>query len=197
MIYKKVDGACRETSDRQNEIHQLIYQLAFFNSYHDLRFVFIFHEDEYKEWEWMKWLPQFQLPHMYAKGFIYNEQTRDQLLSSIYELLRERDLEEDKEKIFQPHFVFVITNQQLIAEHVILEYIRHEHLGISTIIAAETKESLAENIHTLVRYINEDEGDILIQQKKRCRSRLSWTGMNGQTTSGFPGRFGHCTIRSE
>ncbi|KAF1274612.1 MULTISPECIES: type VII secretion protein EssC [Bacillus amyloliquefaciens group] len=153
----------------KNEIHQLIGQLAFFNSYHDLRFVFIFHEDEYKEWEWMKWLPQFQLPHMYAKGFIYNEQTRDQLLSSIYELLRERDLEEDKEKkIFQPHFVFVITNQQLIAEHVILEYIegRHEHLGISAIIAAETKESLAENIHTLVRYINEDEGDILIQQKK-------------------------------
>ena len=51
------------------------------------------------------------MPHMYAKGFIYNEQTRDQLLSSIYELLRERDLEEDKEKkIFQPHFVFVITN---------------------------------------------------------------------------------------
>ncbi len=82
----------------KNEIHQLIGQLAFFNSYHDLRFVFIFHEDEYKEWEWMKWLPQFQLPHMYAKGFIYNEQTRDQLLSSIYELLRERDLEEDKEK---------------------------------------------------------------------------------------------------
>ncbi|MBT2575646.1 type VII secretion protein EssC [Bacillus sp. ISL-51] len=153
----------------KNEIHQLIGQLAFFNSYHDLRFVFIFHEDEYKEWEWMKWLPQFQLPHMYAKGFIYNEQTRDQLLSSIYELLRERDLEEDKEKlVFQPHFIFVITNQQLISEHVILEYIegRHEHLGISAIIAAETKESLSENIHTLVRYINEDEGDILIQKKK-------------------------------
>ncbi|KXZ17785.1 type VII secretion protein EssC [Bacillus nakamurai] len=153
----------------KNEIHQLIGQLAFFNSYHDLRFVFIFHEDEYKEWEWLKWLPQFQLPHMYAKGFIYNEQTRDQLLSSIYELLRERDLEEDKEKlVFQPHFVFVITNQQLISEHVILEYIegRHEHLGISAIIAAETKESLSENIHTLVRYINEDEGDILIQKKK-------------------------------
>ena len=46
----------------------------------------------------MKWLPHFQLPHTYGKGFIYNEQTRDQLLSSIYEILRERDLEEEKEK---------------------------------------------------------------------------------------------------
>ena len=46
----------------------------------------------------MKWLPHFQLPHTYGKGFIYNEQTRDQLLSSIYEILRERDLEEEKKK---------------------------------------------------------------------------------------------------
>ncbi|ATH92992.1 type VII secretion protein EssC [Bacillus glycinifermentans] len=153
----------------KNEIHQLVGQLAFFHSYHDLRFVFIFDEEEYKDWEWMKWLPHFQLPHTYAKGFIYNEQTRDQLLSSIYEILRERDLDENKEKTrFRPHFVFIITNQQLIAEHVILEYLEGKlrHLGVSTIVAAETKESLSDNIHTLVRYITEQEGDILIKQKK-------------------------------
>ncbi|QHZ45760.1 MULTISPECIES: type VII secretion protein EssC [unclassified Bacillus (in: firmicutes)] len=153
----------------KNEIHQLVGQLAFFHSYHDLRFVFIFDEAEYKEWEWMKWLPHFQMPHTYARGFIYNEQTRDQLLSSVYELLRERDLDENKDKTrFRPHFVFIITNQQLIAEHVILEYLegKQKNLGVSTIVAAETKESLSENIHTLVRYITEQEGDILIKQKK-------------------------------
>ncbi|MGE6629927.1 type VII secretion protein EssC [Bacillus sp. NPDC077027] len=156
----------------KNEIHQLIGQLAFSHSYHDLRFVFIFNEQEYENWEWMKWLPHFQLPHTYGKGFIYNEQTRDQLLSSIYEILRERDLEEEKEKkIFTPHFVFIITNHELIAEHVILEYLEGNRtdLGISIIFAAETKESLSENISTLVRYINEEEGDILIQHKKAVR----------------------------
>lgn len=156
----------------KNELHQLVGQLAFSHSYHDLRFVFIFHEQEYENWEWMKWLPHFQLPHTYGKGFIYNEQTRDQLLSSIYEILRERDLEEEKEKkIFTPHFVFIVTNHELIAEHVILEYLEGSRtdLGISIIFAAETKESLAENISTLVRYINEEEGDILIQYKKAVR----------------------------
>ena len=64
------------------------------------------------KWEWIKWLPHFQLPHAHAKGLIYNEQTRDQLLSSIYEILRERDLEENKEKVrFTPHIVFIIMNQ--------------------------------------------------------------------------------------
>ncbi|MGM7723466.1 type VII secretion protein EssC [Metabacillus sp. Hm71] len=153
----------------KNELHQLIGQLAFFHSYHDLRFVFIFDEHEYKGWEWMKWLPHFQLPNSFAKGFIYNEKTRDQLLYSLYEMIRERDQEEDKEKLrFTPHYVFVITNQHLISDHVILEYLEgdHKHLGISVIFAAEAKESLSDNIHTLVRYINDGQGDILIQQKK-------------------------------
>ncbi|KGX91112.1 cell division protein FtsK [Pontibacillus halophilus JSM 076056 = DSM 19796] len=156
----------------KNELHQMIGQLAFFHSYHDVRFVFIFEEEEYGEWEWMKWLPHFQLPNSYAKGFIYNEQSRDQLLSSIYEMIRERDLEEDKEKLrFSPHFVFIVTNHQLISDHVILEYLEGEssHLGMSVIFGAEAKESLSDNVHTLVRYINPDEGDILIQEKKAVR----------------------------
>ncbi|MDQ0273312.1 type VII secretion protein EssC [Cytobacillus purgationiresistens] len=153
----------------KSEIHQMIGQLSFFHSYHDLRFVFIFDEKEYRDWEWVKWLPHFKLPHLHARGLIYNDQTRDQLLSSIYELIRERDLEEDKEQLkFSPHIVFIITNQQLISDHVILEYLegKHADLGISVIFAAESKENLTDNIHTLVRYINDYEGDILIQKKK-------------------------------
>src|SRR5690625_7280526 len=105
----------------------------------------------------------FQLPHDYAKGISYNDQTSDQLLTYIYEILKERDLEEEKEKkVFAPHFIFIITNRQLISEHAILEYLEgeHEDIGFSTIFAADTKESLSENIHTLVRYINDGQGDI-------------------------------------
>ncbi|MBD1379771.1 type VII secretion protein EssC [Metabacillus arenae] len=162
-------GLIGKPSIVKKEIHQLIGQLAFFHSYHDVRFVFIFNEKEYSKWEWVKWLPHFQLPHAYAKGLIYNEQTRDQLLSSIYEILRDRDLAEQEDKVrHTPHIVFIITDYQLLSDHVILEYLEGEssHLGISVIFAAETKESLSENIHTLVRYVNDLEGDILIQEKK-------------------------------
>lgn len=39
-------------------------------------------------------------------------------------------------------------------------------MGISVIFAADSKESLHDNIQTLVRYVNQEEGDILIQDKK-------------------------------
>ncbi|PLT31939.1 type VII secretion protein EssC [Bacillus sp. V5-8f] len=162
-------GLVGKESIVKDELQQIIGQLAFFHSYHDVRFVAIFHEKDYKEWEWMKWLPHFQLPHSFAKGFIYNEQTRDQLLSSIYQTLRDRNLDEEKGKAgFTPHFVFIIADQSLISEHVIMEYLegKEDQVGISSIFATETKESLTENIHTIVRYINEHEGEILIQERK-------------------------------
>src|SRR5699024_3116731 len=110
---------------------QIVGQLSFSQSYHDIRMVAIFEEEEYKSWEWMKWLPQFQLPHTYAKGFIYNEQTRDQLLTSIYEIIKDRELDEERDKkIFTPHFIFIVTNRQLISEHAILEYLEGEHANL-------------------------------------------------------------------
>ncbi|MCA1061061.1 type VII secretion protein EssC [Rossellomorea aquimaris] len=178
-LHKGAIGLIGKESVYKNEIHQLIGQLTFFHSYHDVRFVSIFQEEEYKDWEWMKWLPHFQLPQSFAKGFIYNEKTRDQILSSIYEILRERDIDEDSEKVrHAPHFVFIITNHQLISDHVILEYLEGEygHLGMSVIFAAEAKESLADNVHTLVRYINDNEGDILIQDKKAVKVPFQMDG---------------------
>src|SRR5690625_7696756 len=89
--------------------------------------------------------------------------------------MKERDLEEEKEKkVFAPHFIFIITNRQLISEHAILEYLEgeHEDIGFSTIFAADTKESLSENIHTLVRYINDGQGDILIQEQKAAHIQI-------------------------
>jgi len=153
----------------KNEIQQIVGQLAFFHSYHDVRFVFIFDENDYKEFEWMKWLPHFVLPNRHARGFIYNEKTRDQLLTSIYEMIRERDLmEKENNVIFTPHIVFIVTNPALIADHVILEYLEGEYqnLGISVMFAADAKESLSDNIHTLIRYISDTDGDILLRNQR-------------------------------
>ncbi len=162
-------GLVGKRSIVMKELQQLVSQLAFFHSYHDIRFINIFEESEYKNWEWMKWFPHFQLPYSYAKGFIYNQTARDQLLTSIYQTIRERDFTEDKEKkIFMPHYVFIVSDRNLIAEHVIMEYLegKKDGLGITTIFVSDTKENLTENLNTLVQYINEREGEILIENKK-------------------------------
>lgn len=154
----------------KRELQQIIGQLAFSQSYHDTRFIYIFNHEEYAEMEWMKWLPHFKLPHMHARGLIHNEETRDQLLSSLYEIIRERDTDVQKGKtIFAPHLVFFVSDYSLLAEHVILEYLESQHtkdLGISVVFAESAQERMTENVHTLIRYVNEREGDILIEAGK-------------------------------
>ncbi|MBO2535946.1 type VII secretion protein EssC [Rummeliibacillus suwonensis] len=155
----------------KRELHQMIGQLAFFNSYHDLRIVLIFHQENYQEWEWMKWLPHFTLPHMQAKGFIYDDQTKDQLLNSLYELIRERELNDEENVLYRPHMLFVVLNQDLLVDHKIMEYLEKNlhDIGISTVFAAKSKEELHEEIATLVRYVNPFEGDILIENKRAIK----------------------------
>ncbi|MGR9049160.1 type VII secretion protein EssC [Halobacillus faecis] len=153
----------------QKEIHQLIGQLSFFHSYHDLRIITIFDEDDYEDWKWMRWLPHIQLPHSFAKGMIYNEKTRDQLLSSIYATIRDRDLDDRKgKKAFSPHLLFVVENQRLVSDHVIMEYLEKDlkDLGVSVIFAKERKEMLSDHIDTLIQYISDKEGEILIKDGK-------------------------------
>ena len=182
-------GLTGKESVIKRELQQIIGQLAFSQSYHDTRFIYIFNHEEYDEIEWMKWLPHFKLPHMHARGLIHNEETRDQLLSSLYEIIRERDTDEQKGKtIFAPHLVFFVSDYSLLAEHVILEYLESKHtkdLGISVIFAESAQERMTENVHTLIRYVNEREGDILIEAGKAVDVAFYLDEFNAKTNERF------------
>ena len=68
------------------QIQQLMMQIAVFHSYHDAQFIPIFREDELNLWNWSRWLPHIQISAFNSRGFIYNQQTRDQLLTSLYQI---------------------------------------------------------------------------------------------------------------
>ncbi|WP_353949249.1 type VII secretion protein EssC [Sporolactobacillus sp. Y61] len=149
-------------------VQQMILQLAFFHSYHDLRLVVLFDEEEYEEWAWLKWLPHLRSLSTSGRNLIYNEQTRDLTLSGLYELLKIREHTDKKEKkVFLPHIVFIVASDQLIHEHEITEFLNNDctDIGVSSLFLANTKDNLNEHINTVIRYVNEREGDVLILNK--------------------------------
>lgn len=188
-ISQGILGLIGKASIIKRELRQIVGQLAFSHSYHDTRFIYIFNNKDYADIEWMKWLPHFTLPNMHAKGLIHNEETRDQLLSSLYEIIRERDMDDMKGKVrFTPHLVFIVSNYPLIAEHVILEYLEgksNEDLGISVIFAESAQERMTENVHTLVRYVNDWEGDILINAGKAVNTPFQLDAYDEKTNERF------------
>ena len=78
----------------------LLLQLTFFQSYHDVQFIFLYHEDYRDTFSYTRWYPHLKIQGLNVNGGIYNDNARDQILGSIHQILKERKqkLEEEKQE---------------------------------------------------------------------------------------------------
>lgn len=72
------------------QLQMLVMQTSLFHSYYDLQFITIFPEEEKADWDWMRWLPHANMRDVNVRGFVYHERSRDQVLNSLYQILKER-----------------------------------------------------------------------------------------------------------
>ena len=78
------------------QLQLLVAQTALFHSYYDLQFITIFPEEEKEKWDWMRWLPHGSVRDINVRGFVYHDRSRDQVLNSLYQILKERKLKLDE-----------------------------------------------------------------------------------------------------
>lgn len=148
------------------QVQQLIMQIATFHSYHDVQFVPVFREEELPLWEWSRWLQHMKLQQFNSRSFVYHQRSRDQLLTSLYQMIKERkqavEQAGSKQLTFSPHYVFIITDLSLMLDHNIMEYINEDlsALGISYLFVEDVIESLPEHVKTVVDYKGERQGTL-------------------------------------
>src|SRR5699024_550791 len=156
------------------QLQQFVMQLALFHSYHDIQFVTIFPEEEKNKWNWMRWLPQANLQALNVRGFIYHERSRDQILHSLYQVLKERQLmleekENKNEKIhFSPHYVFLITDERLILDHTIMEFFNQDpsDLRVSLVFVQDVMHALPEHVTTVIDIRDTKNGNINLEEEE-------------------------------
>ncbi|PAD39863.1 type VII secretion protein EssC [Terribacillus sp. 7520-G] len=154
------------------QLQLLVMQLALFHSYHDLQFVTIFPEEEKEEWDWMRWLPHASVRDINVRGFIYHERSRDQVLHSLYQVLKERKLQVDEksnsnEKIyFSPHYVVLITDEKLILDHTIMEFFNEDpsQYGVSLVFVQDVMRALPEHVKTVIDIRDSSDGKIILEE---------------------------------
>lgn len=96
----------KEVLHEQLEI--FVTQLAFFQSYHDLQIIMVCDEKYAQDFSWMRWLPHMRIQAINALGLVSSERTRDVVLGSMNQILKERcsRLEEGKKKQDFCHIIF-------------------------------------------------------------------------------------------
>lgn len=170
-------GIVGEKDTIHEQLKLIVAQLTFFQSYHDLQIISIYDEKYDSEYKWMRWYPHVKLQGLNMTGLINSEKMRDQVLGSIYQILKERKnkLDENKKEAkFLPHYVFIIDEPKLIADHSIMEYLGKEGdtLGISIIYTASRQPNMPENITTVFALENSEEGKLLLQDREMRNQKV-------------------------
>ncbi|QBQ07168.1 type VII secretion protein EssC [Sporosarcina pasteurii] len=157
-----------------DQLQLLVMQTALFHSYYDLQFINIFPEEEKAEWDWMRWLPHASLQDINVRGFVYHERSRDQVLNSLYQILKERKQAIDEkgnknEKLyFSPHYVVLITDEKMILDHIVMEFFNEDpsELGVSLVFVQEVMQSLPEHVKTVIDIRDSNFGNIILEREE-------------------------------
>ncbi|EAD6333922.1 type VII secretion protein EssC, partial [Listeria monocytogenes] len=154
------------------QLQMLVMQTSLFHSYYDLQFITIFPEEEKVDWDWMRWLPHANMRDVNVRGFVYHERSRDQVLNSLYQILKERkqaltEQASKQEKLyFTPHYVVLITDEKLVLDHTVMEFFNEDpsELGVSLVFVQDVMESLPEHVKTVVDIRDAKSGNIILEQ---------------------------------
>lgn len=186
-------GLVGEKSVIHEQLKALISQLTFFHSYHDLEIIVIYDEAYQEDFQWMRWYPHFKIHAVNCTSMINSENKRDQILGSLYQILKDRKQREEeskKESTYLPHFLFIIDEPKWIMDHSIMEYLEKEgyNLGFSIIYTSHMRANLPENTGTIAILENSEDGMLLIEERQEKQERfklhdlqgvsLEWMGRN-------------------
>lgn len=154
----------------QEQLHILISKMVFFHSYHDMEIILIINNEDRKEYDYLKWYPHFKVSSVGVGGIIDSGSVADQVLLSIHKVIKERENTSKTEKrdySFIPHYLFIVEENKLIADHVITEFLYgQEKYGFSCIFTSNMTENLPENIGSIIKYDSPDRAVLVTEDRK-------------------------------
>ena len=153
----------------RERIRDIVTQLAFYHSYHDVCIVPVAGEDNKNEYDWMRYLPHAEIKSINVSSVITSENQRDQVLGHISRELKARSMTRDesrKETRFAPHYVFIIDEPKLIINHSIMEHLKEEgsDLGFTLIYTTQLENNLPENVKTILEIEARGEGTVIMNE---------------------------------
>lgn len=170
-------GLVGEKGKLHEQLNLLTAQLVFFQSYHELRVIMVYDSKYEEEFAWMRWLPHLMLPDVNVAGMVCSRRTRDIVLGSMAQILRERAGRPEREKgerQWEPYYLFVIDEPSLIVNHPVMEYLRTDErkMGLSVIYTGCQYTNLPEYIGTVLAVENFGEGTLLLEEKEYKGQKL-------------------------
>ena len=142
----------------QNYLKNLILQIVTFQSYNDLKLVFMMKEDEEKKWEYIKMLPHVWSNTNDIRFYTDNYEDMKEISKYLEEELTERKNNKEKDyKEFSPYYLIITDDYKIIENLKITKEILNSktNLGFSLLCISNELTKLPNECKTI---INIDKG---------------------------------------
>ena len=164
-------GLVGDKEDIHQQIKQMLAQITFFQSYHDVEVIMLYNEAYKEKFDYVKWYPHVRISAINVRGNIYVEKVRDQILSSLTQILKQRKEicnDRKREGSFNPHYVIFVDDYFLVMNHSIMEYLQEAttDLGFTLIFSAKQRADLPENISTVILVEDKYTNHLLLAEKE-------------------------------
>lgn len=162
-------GLVGDKEEIHRQLKQMMAQVTFFHSYHDVEMILLHHESYQRTFDYVKWYPHMRISAINARGNICQEKIRDQVLASLTQILKQRKQSRDEDKklsAFSPHYTIMIDDYSLVMNHGIMEYFQEPttDLGFTLVFSAKQRSDLPENIKTVVMVEDLKTNRLLIKE---------------------------------
>ena len=184
-------GLVGEKKEIHEQLKQIISQATFFHSYHDLEIIVLYNEEYRKDFDFVRWFPHVKIHAVNLTGNIYNGRICEQVLGSLYQILKGRKLKRNEGKqaaSYLPHYLIIVDDYHLVTNHSIMEYLQEPTtaLGFSLIYTAQKRGNLPENIKTVIMLDDMDNATLLLNNGVEINQKISCyrtTGVDLDTMS--------------
>ncbi len=149
------------------QLHNLITQLVFFHSYHDLSIMFLGRKKDYKEFGYLKNYRHFYLSDLNIITNAFSIDNKLKNLNALYNIIKERIKlkQENKNVGFDHHILLVVKDLNDIINHSIMQYLdKLIDINVSIVVCSSNISSLPQFINTIELYEDSNHGLLIIQK---------------------------------
>lgn len=126
-------------------LKNITLDLALRHFYREVKFVYIFEEEDQKGMEWVRWLHNVENSQLDVKNIICDEESKNLLLENLYSILSERESikSTNKEAVFDEQYIVFVTSTEIISSHPISKFIKNStEYGFTFVFFVEYAEYL-------------------------------------------------------
>ena len=138
LIHHKIVGIAGNDGKLPLIVNNIICQTAALHCYTDVKIGFIGESSDTVKYSWTKWLPHSFMRGLDSRIISFDENSRENVIYEIASELRRRTeaaAEENKDKMFLPHYIIFCTSADIIRNSVLSRYMSSPaYLGITFVL---------------------------------------------------------------